>query len=261
MNRLRLFLVVTMMVGAMLPAVAVLADDSPPPPPQGWSGKASAGYVLSRGTSDTDSANASLDVGDLAGDWKHLIHVEALYGRSGEVTSADRWAGLYQANYAFTPRAFVFGALHYVHDEFSGFQYQGDLTTGLGYKLLDTTSDQLTAQAGIGYRRLRPEFLDMDTSGAVIARTPAAATGNAIGTAGFDFAHSFNASTKITDKFLLAGGAGNTSLENDLALLVHMSKTLSLSAGFTFLENTEPPAGLKKVNTLTTLNLVYAFTP
>ena len=81
-----------------------------------------------------------------------------------------------------------------------------------------------------------------------------------IGTAGFDYTHIFNASTKLTNKFLLDTGSGNTSLENDLAVVVSMSKKLALSAGFTYQENTEPPVGLKKVNTLTTLNLVYAFT-
>jgi putative salt-induced outer membrane protein YdiY len=38
-----------------------------------------------------------------------------------------------------------------------------------------------------------------------------------------------------------------------------MSKKLALSAGFTFQDNTSPPLGLKRVNTLTTLNLVYSF--
>jgi putative salt-induced outer membrane protein len=257
------------MIRSRLPAVVLtvgfaastaLADDAPPPPPaQGWSGKGQLGYVMSRGTSDTDSANAKLDLADLAGDWKYTFHLEGLYGRSGEITSAEQWATLMQADFQITPRAFGFAALHYLQDEFSGFQYQGSVTTGLGYKLLDTSSDKFTPQIGIGYRRLRPELLVMDADGAVIARTPGESSGNLIGTAGFDFLHIFNASTKLTDKFLLETGSDNTSLEDDLALVVNMSKKLALSAGFTFQDNTSPPVGLKKINTLTTLNLVYSF--
>jgi putative salt-induced outer membrane protein len=242
---------------------AALADDAPPavppPPAQGWSGKGQLGYVMSRGNANTDSANAMLDAADVIGDWKHSLHLEGLYGRSNEVTAAERWAAILQSNLQFTPRAFGFVGLHFLQDEFSGFQYQASATTGVGYKFLDTASDKLTAQIGAGYRRLRPEVLTMDATGAVIARTPGESSGNAIGTAGFDYAHLFNASTKITDKMLVESGAGNTSLENDVALVVSMSKKLALSAGFTYQENTEPPAGLKKVNTLTTLNLVYAF--
>ena len=74
----------------------------------------------------------------------------------------------------------------------------------------------------------------MNADGAVIARTPGNSSGTIIGTAGFDLAHSFNAITKLSDKFLLESGSGNTSLENDLALVVSMSKTLAISVGFTF---------------------------
>jgi putative salt-induced outer membrane protein len=242
-----------------LATFTAMADAPPPPPAQGWSGKGEAGYVMSRGNTNTDSANAKLDLADVVGDWKHSFHLEGLYGRSDEITSAERWAALVQSDYQFTPRAFSFGAVHFLQDEFSGFQYQASATTGVGYKFLVTDSDKLTAQVGVGYRRLRPEVLILNAGGSVIARIPGESSGNAIGTAGFDFAHIFNASTKITDKFLAESGSGNTSLENDLALVVNMSKKLALSAGFTFQDNTEPPAGLKKINTLTTLNLVYAF--
>jgi len=254
----------TAVLSLIAAGAAALADDAPPraPPPapaQGWSGKGEVGYVMSRGNTNTDSANAKIDAADVIGDWKHSLHLEGLYGRSNEVTAAERWAALLQSDLKITPRAFGFVALHFLQDEFSGFQYQASATTGVGYKFLDTATDKLTAQIGAGYRRLRPELLTMDATGAVIARTPGQSSGNAIGTAGFDYAHLFNASTKITDKMLLESGAGNTSLENDLALVVSMSKKLALSAGFTYQENTEPPVGLKKVNTLITLNLVYAF--
>ena len=48
-------------------------------------------------------------------------------------------------------------------------------------------------------------------------------------------------------------------MEDDVALVVNMSMKLALSAGFTLQENSQPPPGLKKANTLTTLNVVYAF--
>lgn len=73
-------------------AAAVFADDAPPPS-QGWSGKGELGYVMSRGNSDTDSANAKIDLADAVGDWKHSLHLEGLYGRSNEITSAERLGG------------------------------------------------------------------------------------------------------------------------------------------------------------------------
>src|ERR1700723_1340833 len=107
----------------------VFADDAPPSPAQGWSGKGEVGYVMSRGNTDTDLANAKIDLADVVGGWKHSMHLEALYGRSAEITSAERWAALLQSDYQITPRAFAFGALHFTEDEFSGFQYQASATT------------------------------------------------------------------------------------------------------------------------------------
>jgi putative salt-induced outer membrane protein len=249
-------------VASLFVVSTVLADDAPPPPPQGWSGKGQVGYVMSRGTTDTDTANAKFDLSDTIDDtWKHLIHLEGLYGRSSDITAAERWAAALQSNYQYTPKAYVFGALHYLDDFFSGFQYQGDVSLGLGYKFINTSHDRLSAQLGVGYRRLRPEVLVIDADGAVTERIPQESEGNAIGTAGFSYEHDFNASTKVTEQYTIDAGAGNTEMQNDLALVVNMSKKLALSAGFTFQENSSPPAGLPKVTTLTTLNLVYAFNP
>ena len=45
---------------------------------------------------------------------------------------------------------------------------------------------------------------------------------------------------------------------NELALQVKMSDKFALSVGFGVRHNTDPPAGLEKTDTLTTVNLVYA---
>jgi putative salt-induced outer membrane protein YdiY len=159
-------------IALIIAASSAFADGPPPPPPApGWSGKGEVGYVMSRGNTDTDSANAKIDLADLIGDWKHSIHLEGLYGRSNEVTAAERWAVLLQTDLKITPRAFGFVALHFLQDEFSGFQYQASATTGIGYKFIDTDHDKLSAQIGAGYRRLRPELLTMDATGVASTRT------------------------------------------------------------------------------------------
>lgn len=246
--------------GALGVSGTARADDTPKPPPPGWSGKGQAGYVMSRGTTDTDTANARIDLIDVVGtDWQHQVGLLALYGRSSGVTQAERWGAALQSNYNLNPRTYVFGALHYLKDEFSGFQYQGDLTGGVGYRVLTTDTDKLTVQIGAGYRRLRAEQLVKDANGAVIQRIPLASQGSAVGTFGLNYEHDFNASTKITEKFQADAGSGNTSMENDLALVVSMSQRLALSAGYSIIENTSPPPGVPRATSLTTLNLVYSF--
>jgi putative salt-induced outer membrane protein len=154
---------------------------------------------------------------------------------------------------------FAFGGFRYEHDLFDGFQYQGSVTSGVGYKILDSDTTKLTAQAGAGYRRLRPETIVKDGSGAVIARTPEDATGEAIGTVGVDFVHQFTPSTTLTNKFLVESGSSDTLIHDDIALAVKMNDKLALSVGYGVTDNTSPPAPLKKIDTTTTVNLVFAF--
>ncbi|HEY6483485.1 MAG TPA: DUF481 domain-containing protein [Steroidobacteraceae bacterium] len=239
----------------LLIAATAHADDPPP----GWSGQGQAGYLMSRGNSDADSANAQLNVNYVQSAWKHSLLVDGLYGRSAGIVSAERWEALLQSSYQIDARWFSFAALNDQSDEFSGFQYQASVAGGVGYKFLNTEATQLTAQIGAGVRRLRPEELFRDADGAVVERVPGDASSEAIVTAGMDFDHAFNASTKLTDKLLMEAGSANTSIRNDLALQVKMSRKLALAAGFGVRQNTNPPAGLKRTDTVTTLNLVYAF--
>ena len=77
--------------------------------------------MISATRAATFRANAKIDLADIIGDWKNSIHLEGLYGRSDEITSAERWAAIVQSDVKFTPRAFAFAALHFMQDEFSGF--------------------------------------------------------------------------------------------------------------------------------------------
>lgn len=248
---------------AATPAELVRADDTPaPPPPQHeWIGKGQAGFLSAKGNSSGESVNGALDLSRYDDDWKNALHVEGFYGKSGDVVSAERWIVNEQTDYTITTRTFAFGGLRFEHDQFDGFVYQASITAGLGYKLLETESDQLTVQAGPGFKRLRPETLlrDPGGSGAVVDRIPLNSENEAIATVGVDYAHSFNKSTILSNKLLLEYGSQNTLTTDQIALTVKMSTALALSVGYQITDNSKPPAPLKKVDTVTTVNLVYAF--
>jgi putative salt-induced outer membrane protein len=237
------------------------ADDAPPPPPPQdvWIGKGQFGFLQSKGNSDAESINGNIDLSRYDGAWKNELLVTGLYGKSADIVSAERWDARQQTNYNFSDRLYMFGAFRYEHDLFNGFQYQASLTTGSGYKVIATDATSLTLQAGVGYRRLRPETLTMDSSGAVISRVPLEATGEIIGTAGADYSHKFNATTVLTNKFLMEAGSDNTMLQDNIALTVKMSTRLALSVGYAVIDNTNPAAPLKKVDTMTTVNIQFAF--
>lgn len=243
----------------MMP-VLTLADDATPPPEGVWTGKGQAGFVSAKGNSESKSANVAVDNAFVEGPWKHAFHLGGLYGESAGIVAAERWDTGWQSNYDLTQQLFTFGGLRYQHDMFSGFQYQASLTAGLGYKIFDTDVTKLSAQAGVGYRRLRAEALLKDpASGAVIGRTPGPAEGSAVGTIGVNYSQALTNTTTLTDKLLVESGSSDTLITNALAVAVKISTKLALSVGYAIQDNTKPPSGLKKLDTLETINLVYAF--
>ena len=245
----------------LAPTLSVWADDAPaPPPPTGvWIGKGQFGFLDSHGNSDAESINGNLDMIRYDGAWKNEVYVGGLYGKSSGITSAERWETRLQSNYTISGDLFAFGGFRYEHDLFDGFQYQASGTGGLGYKIIDTADTKLTGQIGAGYRRLRPEDIIKDPDGAVTDRILHDSSGEAIGTAGLDFSHAFTKTTTLTNKFLVESGSSNTLLHDEIALTVKMSTKLALSVGYAFTDNTNPPDTIKKLDTIATVNLVFAF--
>jgi len=244
---------------ALLSPLCALADDAPPPPKDVWVGKGQLGFVAAQGNTNAKSANAMLDMGYLDEAWKHALHLEGLYGENGDIVSAERWQALWQSNYTFTGNVFGFGGLRYDHDNFSGFQYQGSVTAGLGYNIFNTKTKQLSVQLGGGYRVLRPEEIDKDSSGVVTKRTLLARESGAIATAGLDYSQALTATTTLSDKLTVEAGSLNTLITNALALTVKVTDRLALSVGYSIENNSKPPAGLKKLDTTETVNLVFGF--
>jgi putative salt-induced outer membrane protein len=252
-----------LLICAAIPALATAlatparADD-PPPPEHTWFGKGQFGFLDSKGNSNAESVNGNFDVSRLDGPWKNEIYVGALYGESAGVVSAERWEAHEQTNYNLTKEFFVFGGLRGEHDLFDGFQYQASVTGGLGYKLIDTPDTQLSVQGGAGYRRLRPETVTINADGAA-SRTLLPEMSEAIGTAEVDFLHKFSQTTTLTNKFYTEAGSDNTLVQDQVQLAVKMTTKLALTVGYSIIDNTNPPAPLKKVDNLTTVNLQYSF--
>ncbi|HEY1899024.1 MAG TPA: DUF481 domain-containing protein [Steroidobacteraceae bacterium] len=256
---------VSRILKAFIPAGVLLApawgwaDDAPAPPPPPLAVKAQVGYVSSHGNTNAQTANAKLEVIYTVDAWKHDLQLAGLYGESNDIVNAESLQAQWQSNYNFTNRLYGFGALHYDDDKFSGFQYQETVSTGAGYSFIKLADATLDAQIGVGYRRLRPELLDQDAAGDVIARTPLDVETGAVATATIKGMYAFNTSTKLTEVIYTESGSDNTLLQNDLGLQVNMSKALAITIGYEVRHNSSPPAGLVKTDSQVTFNLAYAF--
>ena len=211
-----------------------------------WKGKGEAGIVFARGNTNADTINFKLGMSEEVDRWKHSLEMAALRATSGGVRSADRYMAGWQSNCKLSDRSFSFGGLRYERDLFSGFDYQATASVGLGYKFYDTDKIKLSGQAGAGYRRIKDGVTG-------------ATSGNAVFVTGLDYENVLTATTKVVDKFHSESGSDNTLLTNFAGVEVKMSTALALSVGLDVQHNTTPPAPRKQTDTVTTVNLVYAF--
>jgi putative salt-induced outer membrane protein len=240
---------------AMAMAVASLCIGAPAH--ADWAGKGEGGLLISSGNSDSTSANAKLDVAEEQNGWKNSLHLAGLYGKNASYATAERIEAGYELDDKISDRLYAFSALRGERDLFSGFAYQATLSAGLGYKFIDNNSTKLAGTFGVGYRRLEPEQLIKDPSGDVTARIPGPSTGNAVATAGIELTHNLTTNTKLLEKLLVESGSSDTSVANDFGIQVSMSERLALAFGYGVRYNSNPSPGSKKLDQMTTVNIVY----
>jgi putative salt-induced outer membrane protein len=239
-----------LMALTLLVSAAASAQDS-------WTARSELGFVAARGNSSTDSANAKVEIVREVNRWKYTLNTSGLYGKSADIPTAQRWDGRFQGDRAFGERSFWFAALRYEDDRYSGFDYQGTVTTGLGHKFADSETTKLSIQVGAGYRQLRPELLIRAETDEVIARIPGDRDEDLVVNGALKLSHALNDHTRVLGSLLTESGEANTLTRSDLSLEVKMIQALALAVGVSVRHNSVPQPGLKTTDTLTTVNLVY----
>jgi putative salt-induced outer membrane protein len=237
---------------------AAYAEDAPYTGPLDWASRGQVGFAKTTGNTDTTTGNLLIHAAHTIGDkWKFLMGGDGHYGSTQGETTAQAWEVYAQANYNISSRFFWFVSTRYQDDRFSGFSYQATAATGAGYQVVKTDATQLSAQVGVGARRLRPEILEKDAVGGIISRTPLEASTDAVLDAAANYEHAFNANSKVLASVTVESGRDNTQTKAGIALQVKVTQVLALAAGVQVTHNSQPPTGAVPTDTLSTLNLVY----
>lgn len=217
-----------------------------------WTGKGEVGIAVASGNTETESGNAKLQAKRQVESWEHEMGFAGNYVSDNIGTTAQRFEVFGQSRHEFSPRTFWYGGMRYEDDRFSGFDYQGTVSTGFGRKLLDSEATKLSGQLGIGYKIT--ETRDTIGQGTLI---PGQREDSAALVGSLDFSHQLTETTRLFDKFGLEAAEDNTFLQNEIGVAVKMTDRIALAVAYAVRHNTDPPAGFKKTDTLTTLNLVY----
>lgn len=222
-----------------------------------WTGQGEFGLVIARGNAKTETGNLKVEFAGSYPNWRHNLATRVLYGRSSDQPAAERWETNYQGEFKFDGKPFVYGSSRYEQDRFGAFAYQATFSTGIGYDFVNTAQVQLSGSLGGGYRKLQPQLLVRDETGALIDRIEGDATDDAVGKAGLIYRQQITSNTLVVNNLLMEAGSDNTLTQNDLSLQVAMTKRLALGIGHTVRHNADPTEGQKKTDQLTTVNLIY----
>lgn len=238
----------------------VSAQDSTSAPADGWTGTGELGLALARGNSRSENLNARLAFGRETEAWKHSWYAAAMRAKgesSGdfdgdgvEETRYDLSANRYElgasSGYKFDERNYLAGSGRYENDDFAPYEYQATLAISHGRKVIDAERTRLLVEGGPGYRRAR----DVETG---------VVESDAIFRGLLDFSHQLTANTVLSNRLLLEAGSDNAFAQNDFGVAVAMNEAFALKAGLQLRHNTDVGPGIRKTDTLTTVNLVYSF--
>jgi putative salt-induced outer membrane protein len=266
----------TLIAGLLLAAFASFAaqaQDTATDPTSngGWSGSGEFGFASATGNSRSQNVNAKLGLNQENEQWKNSFFIDALRSKSQQTvvdsagntveqfnTTANRYDGGASVGLKLDPRSYIVGAARYEHDDFGANLWQGIVSLGYGYIALKDERNELSFEIGPGYKRYRPADVDVVVDGVLVPQHQPSQS-EVVARGLVNYKYKLTANTAFEDTFLMEAGSKNTYLQNDAGLAVSMTKKLALKVGFQVRHNSDVLPGTKKMDTLTTTNLVYSF--
>lgn len=210
-----------------------------------WSGQGQIGAFRSTGNSSNTGLTAGLELTRTGIDWRHKLTGLADFQRTNGVTTREQFLAAYEANYQLNDRLFVYGLAQYERDRFQGFSSRISASGGVGYRVIDTDSTELSVKAGPAYRKT--SFI------------PTGSSSDIAGLAALDFDWKVSDTIKVTQDASAFIQSGNSTYLSTTGLEAGLGSGLSARVSYAVEHDTAPPAGAVKTDTLTRFTLIYGF--
>lgn len=234
-------------LGFALAAPARAAEGDKTLPPLGWAFEVALGGSLATGNTDRQALDLNSKAQLRTERREDRYRLLGDFGRENGVVTAERIEAGLQSNYNLSQDKFyLIGFTQYRRDKFSGFLYEAEVGPGLGYRFVYTDRMTFALEFSTGYRHgeLRGVVNDDDL---IFAR----------GTATVDYQLSDQA--KLTNEALVTGDNQRVRMEDTLSVTSTLIRDIALRASLNARYVSNPPVGIKKLDTLSKVALVYAF--
>jgi putative salt-induced outer membrane protein len=210
-----------------------------------FSGKAALGYISTSGNTDSTSANASLSLGWALTAWSHAFELSGIGASTDDQTTAEAYLFKYEARRAFGEHGYLFTALDYKRDRFSGYAEQVSQTVGYGRRLIDRDRHKL--DAGVGFGARQSELRDGTEEDDAIVR------------GSVDYFWTLSDTTEFEQRLVIESGSTNTMTEARSALRARIVGNVALVLSYRIKLNSSVPEGATNADRFTAISLEYAF--
>ncbi|MBN1239840.1 MAG: DUF481 domain-containing protein [Gammaproteobacteria bacterium] len=212
---------------------------------QGTSGKAAFGYLATSGNTESTNVNAAFSLAHQLARWGHEYVLSAVSASSAGETTAEAYRAAYEARRSFGEHAYMFMALDWKADRFSGYAEQISETLGYGRRLVDGERHSLDAGIGAGLRQaeLRDGLEEEDE----ILR------------GSLTYLWTMSETTELEQRIVAESGSSNTSVDAVTSVRARLIGDVSLVVSYRIRSNSDVPPGAVDTDRFSSVSLEYAF--
>lgn len=187
--------------------------------------------------------------------WRHAAAAQFDFAAANGAQTRSRVFANSNGDLLFSSRIFGFSNGSYERDAFSGYEFRGVLSAGLGADLFRRERRRWTIRGGPGLRVERSRE-GLDDAGVL---DDADTTLTWIARAESEFEQALSENAEITNRTVVAPGQDSTNLSNITELTARIGGPFSVRLAFQVNHETRPPAGAVRTDTISRAALVYRF--
>lgn len=210
-----------------------------------WRYLYTAGANATAGNSETTAFNLSAEGARVTDEDKWTFRGTGAYGKTNGAVTSERYAAGTQYNRNFSPNWFGFGSADGLREPPANIDYRWSAASGVGRHLVKNPNNTFDTTLGLGYTQdryvretqvlggLRDEYGRFEL------------------VLGEESTHKLTQTTILRQKFTVypnISDGGNYRAMFDAGLSVAMTPALSLTTGLNYRYNTDPGAGLKRMD-------------
>ncbi|MEC9291510.1 MAG: DUF481 domain-containing protein [Pseudomonadota bacterium] len=213
----------------------------------GWSGSVEGGFSLSSGNTEKRNLNAKISGNREGEKWFQKGSVEARTTHEDDVRTEEEYRFKGEIGRKLSEIDYVFGQASYVIDPFSSYDWRLDEVVGYGRYFIKEEDMTLEGKMAVGGRHSQPNQNGADREDELVAKPSLA------------FKWKINDALTLSEDLSSTIGDELVVTESLTSLTNKMTEKLSLRASLHAEHTNKVPAGTKKLDTVTTLNVVYDF--